>query len=233
VSAFFVQHEGLGREALTLPTGGPEDSCLVTSVERSVPRSTLLLVALPLVTGAGLLLHIILSVALPLGVAVAFAGALGLAVVTWRRLAPAVRADVRRRAWVGIVIGIVSTLVYDATRLVLVATVDFQFNPFEMVGVFGRLLVGPDAPAALTFVTGAAYHFANGIGFATALVLFVRRPGIRHGLLWAALLEVMMVTLYPGWLNMAAIDEFVSVSAVGHAAYGLSMGVLARWLVAR
>jgi hypothetical protein len=45
------------------------------------------------------------------------------------------------------------------------------------------------------------------------------------------MLEVIMVSLYPGWLNLAAIDEFVSVSVVGHAVYGATLGILARRFV--
>jgi hypothetical protein len=190
-----------------------------------------LLVGLPLVTGAALIVHIAISIALPLGVGIAFAGALVLAAVTWRRLSFGLRAALRRRALLGIGIGLVSTFAYDATRLLLVWTVSFQFNPLETIRVFGQLLVGPAQPAALVFAAGALYHFANGIGFATALLLFVRRPRVRHGLAWAFMLEVIMVSLYPGWLNLAAIDEFVSVSVVGHVAYGLTLGVLARGLV--
>jgi hypothetical protein len=196
-----------------------------------LPGSWLLIALVPLVTGAALLVHILVDVALPLGVAAAFAGALGLATVTWRRLATDMRAALRRRALVGIAIGLVATLAYDLTRLALVWTVGFQFNPFETIRVFGQLLVGVEQPQGIVFAAGALYHFANGIGFATALVLFVRRPRVRHGLAWAAMLELIMVSLYPGWLNLAAVDELVSVSLVGHAAYGLTMGLLARRLV--
>ena len=198
---------------------------------REMPRPWLLLALVPLVTGAALLVHILVDVALPLGVGAAFAGALALAAFTWRRMAPDMRSALRRRAFVGIAIGFVATLAYDLTRLVLVWTVGFQFNPFETIRVFGTLLVGAGQPPAVVVAAGALYHFANGIGFATALVLFVRRPKVRHGLAWAAMLEIIMVSLYPGWLNLAAVDELVSVSLVGHAAYGLTMGLLARRLV--
>jgi hypothetical protein len=190
-----------------------------------------LLVALPLATGAALLVHLAISVALPLGIGLSFAGAIGLAALTWRRLSPELRVALRRRAILGIGIGVVSTLAYDATRLVLVWAVGFQFNPLETIRVFGQLLVGPSQPAALVFAAGALYHGANGIGFATALLLFVRRPGLRHGLAWAFILEAIMVSLYPGWLNLAAVDEFVSVSVVGHVVYGATLGILARRLV--
>jgi hypothetical protein len=47
------------------------------------------------------------------------------------------------------------------------------------------------------------------------------------GVAWAALLEVFMVTLYPGWLGLRALEEFLSVSIVGHAVYGVVLGATA------
>jgi hypothetical protein len=40
-----------------------------------------------------------------------------------------------------------------------------------------------------------------------------------------------MVSVYPGWLGMKALDEFLSVSITGHVAYGLVLGWLARSLL--
>ncbi len=199
--------------------------------ETRVPRARLLLVSVPLVTGAALLVHILAGVALTLGIGLSFGGALALAAITWRRVAPEVRSALRRRALIGLVIGLSATLAYDAARLLLVWTVGFQLNPFETIRVFGQLLVGTGSPPGLIFIAGALYHLTNGIGFGVALVLFVRRPRVRHGLAWAAMLELIMISLYPGWLNPAAVDELVSVSLIGHAAYGLTMGLLARHLI--
>jgi len=35
-----------------------------------------------------------------------------------------------------------------------------------------------------------------------------------------------MVNIYPGWLGLRALDEFLSVSVVGHLAYGAVLGAL-------
>ena len=202
--------------------------------DASVPsRASLLLVAVPLTTGCALVAHVVINVALVPGVLGVFLVALLLAAITWSRLSDDARARTRRRALIGVAIGLVSTLVYDGTRLALVAAVGFGFNPLETVRVFGRLLVGSTAPPLAVAVAGSAYHLANGIGFATAMILFIRRPGVRHGLAWALLLEAAMVSIYPGWLDIRAIDEFISVSVIGHIAYGLSLGVLARRFVPR
>ena len=48
------------------------------------------------------------------------------------------------------------------------------------------------------------------------------------GLAWAAVLELFMVSLYPGWLGLKPLDEFLSVSIFGHIVYGTVLGSVAR-----
>jgi hypothetical protein len=40
-----------------------------------------------------------------------------------------------------------------------------------------------------------------------------------------------MVSLYPAWLGLQAMEEFVQVTIAGHLAYGIVLGYLARSLL--
>ena len=42
-------------------------------------------------------------------------------------------------------------------------------------------------------------------------------------------LEAFQLTLYPDWLGIRFVDEFVRISALSHIAYGASLGLIARW----
>jgi hypothetical protein len=105
-----------------------------------------------------------------------------------------------------------ATAAYDACRFALVQLFDLQFWPFDVFTRFGGLLMGESVAPPVVTAVGTAYHYVNGIGFGIAYVLFIRRPGIVTGLLWAGVLEVFMVSLYPGWLSIEAVNEFRSTS---------------------
>jgi hypothetical protein len=191
-----------------------------------------LLATLPLVTGAGLILHVVSGRSLALAVLLALAASLLLVTLTWRRLAPGTKEVARRRVIVGLACGALATLAYDVTRFALVTLGQLRFGPFEALPTFGRLLIGDSAPPVLVALAGTAFHAANGIGFGTAFVIAVRRPTILKGLVWAGLLELAMVTIYPGWLGMDLSEEFLTVSILGHAAYGSILGLAAGRLLA-
>jgi hypothetical protein len=143
--------------------------------------------------------------------------------------APGARTRIAR----GALAGVLATGAYDLCRLVVVKVFGFTFWPFDIFTRFGHLLLGHSASPTAAAAVGTAYHYTNGIGFGIAYVLFVRRPNIRTGLVWAAVLETFMVSLYPGWLDLKALDEFVSVATVGHIAYGVVLGSVSRALTAR
>jgi hypothetical protein len=185
------------------------------------------LAALPLATGAGLVIHVLSGLSLGLAVVASFGLAFVLGVLVWRRLPAARREIVRRRVVVGAGAGLLGTFAYDATRLLIVSLVPMSFWPFDTLTLFGTLLAGAAASPASAFAIGTAYHLANGTCFGIAYALIVRRPSVLTGIAWAALLELLMVSIYPGWLHLRALDEFLTVSVLGHAAYGLVLGGLA------
>ena len=126
-----------------------------------------------------------------------------------------------------------ATLAYDLCRLAIVHVFSVEFWPFDVFTRFGQLLVGDSFPSPLVTMVGTVYHYVNGIGFAVAYVLFVRRPRVLTALLWAGVLETFMVSLYPGWLDLKALKEFISISVAGHLAYGLVLGLTAGFLLNR
>lgn len=191
------------------------------------------LAALPLATGAALLAHIELGGSLPLTLAVALLVLGSTTYLAGRRLAPALRRELRRRAGAGLLAGLLATGAYDLIRWLLLAVFRFTFQPFDIFSVFGRLLLGSQAPRPLLLAVGVLFHWANGVGFAIGYSLLFGRRGWWTGLLWALGLEAVMLAVYPGWLSIQALDEFRSISMTGHAAYGLVLGVTSRWWLRR
>ena len=88
---------------------------------------------------------------------------------------------------------------------------------------------------ALALAAGVAFHVLNGLSFGLAyllvfgrLALRSRRLALASGVGWGLFLEAFQVTLYPGWLSIAAYREFVTISALGHVVYGATLGLLGR-----
>ena len=162
------------------------------------------------------------------GIVLAAAAGVFAAWAVWRKTPAEVRPALKRRAIVGLVAGAAATVAYDVSRLAFVEVLGLSFWPFDVFPIFGQLLVGAGRPRFVTEAAGLLYHFANGIGFAVAYVFLFRKTGLLTGLLWAGVLELCMISLYPMWLNPSALDELLSVSVAGHGAYGAVLGVVAR-----
>lgn len=202
-------------------------------VALEVGRARYALGAAGLATGAALLVFFLAGVALwlSLGATVALAGIA--ARWAWTRLAPAERPEVRRRASAGLVSGVAALASYDASRFLVVRLAGTAFWPFDTLMRFGELLVGSGAPQLLVFAAGTAYHVANGLGFALAYALVLGYRGWWAGVAWALALETLMVSFYPGWLGLRALEEFLAVSLLGHLAYGAVLGWSCRALLVR
>jgi hypothetical protein len=202
-------------------------------VARGGSRFRWLLLGLPLATGAGLVVHILAGIDMRLAVGALLLGGLAIWVVLVTKLPPALRLRLRRRAAVGAISGIIATLAYDSARYGTVALFDFSFKPFHVFEVFGHLFLGDQASAQAAFLVGAGYHLTNGTCFGLAYALAIRRPGPVTGMIWGVVLELCMATLYPSWLRIQQLGEFLQVSATGHLVYGAVLGLLARWLLSR
>lgn len=189
-----------------------------------------------LFSGAALLGHIIIGLPLPVALgATALVVILGAGLLL-RRVTPARRAWILRTVAIGATAGILCTLVYDATKFALSQLDPTPYNPFEATRIFGQLLIGAASPAGLIMVAGTAFHLLNGTMFGVAYTVLFAREGqssvayaALSGAGWGVLLETFQLTLYPGWLDIAFLDEFVRISALSHLAYGVSLGLMARW----
>lgn len=165
-------------------------------------------------------------VSLDLGIALVGAVGVGAAALVWSRTGREGRGRLRRRAAVGVVAGLAATGAYDLLRLGVVTAFGMRFWPFDIFSLFGQLLVGSSAPPTVRLAAGVAYHWTNGVGFALAYVFLFRRPQVWTALLWALALELAMISIYPSWLHLKALDEFYTVSALGHLAYGSVLGLV-------
>jgi hypothetical protein len=188
-----------------------------------------------LFSGVALLLNIIGGVSLGLALGGTTLVLLGGVALALRGQDPESRRWTIRTAAVGALTGIVATVCYDTTKAILSTLDPSPYNPFEVLGIFGQLLLGADSPAISVFVAGAAFHFLNGIAFALAYTFLFARDGrttMRRaalaGMGWGLFLETFQLTLYPGWLSIGFYNEFVTISALSHLVYGATMGLLAR-----
>ena len=190
------------------------------------------LLALPfLSTGAALVAYILSGISLPLVIAINVCLGGLLAYRVWRHTSAEARPQLKKRAWVGVVAGIAAIFAYDAIRLFLVKAFHITFWPFDIFSIFGRALLGAEAPATAKLIAGVLFHCANGIGFGVAFVFLWRRPTIWAGITWGLFLECCMISLYPGWLRINLMEEFLSVSILGHITYGSVLGGIAQRLL--
>jgi hypothetical protein len=203
-----------------------------TPLDRNAVRRRLV-GSLFLASGAALVTYIVSGISLlwTLIGAIGFATLLGQ--LAWRRSDDDGRRRMRRGMAAGAVAGVAATLCYDVSRFALIQLTGIEFWPFDIFGIFGRALFGEGNLAAWVPLAGFAYHVTNGIGFAIAYTLLVGERGVSWGIAWGLGLEAMMLTFYPGWLDIRAIEEFVSVSVVGHVVYGAVLGWTAQRLLLR
>ena len=193
-----------------------------------------------LASGVALLTNIIAGFSLPLALAIAAA------CVTLGLTVPIARASPERRAWIGrtaliaAICGAGAVVAYDGSRAILSQLDPSPFNPFEALGVFGRLLVGPGADPMAIAIAGIGFHLLNGTSFALAYTFLFARGGQTSvkraavaGMAWGLFLETFQLTLYPGWLDIRFYEEFVRISFLGHLVYGAVLGLSTRWALRR
>jgi hypothetical protein len=191
-------------------------------------RRRLLLALLPLSTGAAVLVTITLvhdSLLWPTAILLAGTGATAWAAV--RTLPTHQRTLLAQRIRIGLVAGVWATIAYDLVRYVLVAALSWSVSPFGAFPLFGRLLIGGDQPEVALWVAGTVFHLLNGLGFAIGYTLVITAPTVWTAVIWGMTLELFTILLYPDWLGIRAIDEFFSMSMLGHLAYGIVLGLIA------
>lgn len=194
-------------------------------------RVRLPLTALFLSTGVGLLVHIVSGFSLWAAVGVGVTTLSVAVAVKMRGRQPADKASLLSILRVGVLSGALATAAYDLSRYLMVRLGDYGFSPFEAFELFGRALIGAVHQAWLLKVVGVGYHVTNGIAFGVAYTLLLGYRGVLAGVLWATFLEALMVSVYPGWLGLKALEEFLQVSILGHVVYGSVLGYATRRLL--
>ena len=99
--------------------------------------------------------------------------------------------------------------------------------------VFGQLMTGLPANDPMAVTAGWVYHFWNGISFGMMFVLFKPNGGVFAGLLWGFSLQCLMLLAYPQLLGLRLSDPaFISISLIGHAAWGAVLGwAVRKWKI--
>ena len=132
-----------------------------------------------------------------------------------------------RRLILGLFIGIVATAAYDLIRLVIQSTPLVDFNAFAVHPRFGEMIIDQPASTTAAKVVGWSYHISNGLTFALCYTLVAGRARWWWGVLYAVALQSLMVLMYPRAFGLSRGNEdFLVVSFIGHAAYGVVLGVL-------
>jgi len=193
---------------------------------------------LAMFSGIALLIYILAGVSLLLALALTTTGMVaGLTFVLVMS-----SADERRRILSTILIaagaGFIATLAYDASKSVLSQLDPSPYNPFEVLRIFGTLIVGEAADPGTILLAGAAFHLLNGTAFGVAYTFLFARGGnttwrraLATGVGWGLFLETFQLTLYPGWLDIRLYAEFATISALGHVVYGSTLGAVSRTLL--
>lgn len=126
----------------------------------------------------------------------------------------------------GLIGGVLGTFVYDGVRYALTASGVFDYDGFTAIYIFGGWITGTEPTTTEAAVAGWTYHFWNGISFGLFYALLF---GGRHwmiGVLYGVLMELMMLGLFPFFLQVTDRVDFVALSLVGHLFYGLVLGVI-------
>lgn len=183
-------------------------------------------------TGAALVVHILVDVPLWLSALTAVAAGACVIAISARRH-PVDWGSGRRVLRVAVVAACAALVAYDASRLALTTLLDYHVTPFKAFPHFGRGLLGDSSSSSARWVAGSAFHVVNALTFGIAYTLVVgRQPtpqrGFVTGVLFGLGLEAAMIGLYPAWLQISNMREFLSMSVVGHIAYGGTLGVLAQ-----
>ncbi len=143
------------------------------------------------------------------------------------------RAVFLQRLWAGAFAGFMGLIAYDGIRWLIGLAGVVPFNPFRAIEVFGLLIMKSDVDTALTKTIGWLFHTWNGLTFAIMFTLAFGRGKVWLAVLWSLVLEAAMIATYPSLLRIKLDWPFLSISIIGHIAYGLALGYAARGAVKR
>ena len=133
-----------------------------------------------------------------------------------------------RAVIVGLVAGTLAVLAYDGVRLLMMKTYFQQFNSFKSHYYFGMWITGQPMDSTAAAIAGWTYHYWNGLAIALFYVLTFGRRHWLWAVAWAMFLEACMLGLFPMFLTVTNKFDFVALSMVGHACYGVVLGLIAQ-----
>jgi hypothetical protein len=123
--------------------------------------------------------------------------------------------------------GVVATIAYDVVRFGVHATGLFGFDAFNSIRIFGSWITGQPSTTLPAQLAGWAFHVWNGLAFAFMFVLTFGRPKWWYGLIYGLVMEVIMLGIFPTFLPISDRPGFITISLIGHAAYGTTLGLIA------
>ena len=127
----------------------------------------------------------------------------------------------------GLIAGVFGTAAYDVSRWSVEVTHLTNTQSFVAIRAFGTGLTGRDPSSTGALAAGWAFHVVNGLGFALAYLFVAAGRQWWLAIGYALVLEAFLVGIYPGWLGLTLTGEFLSVSIIGHVAYGVVLGLVA------
>jgi hypothetical protein len=121
--------------------------------------------------------------------------------------------------------GLIGTLAYDAIRPVLKWVIGFSFNPYKAIPYFGHMMTNLPVSDPRAIAAGWLYHFWNGVTFAVMFAVLRPKGGVFAGIVWAMILQAIMMIVYPAFLQVRLSDPgFLISGLVGHAVWGAVVG---------
>jgi hypothetical protein len=131
----------------------------------------------------------------------------------------------------GLFAGFMGLVAYDSARWLILISGTVPFNPFRSIEVFGLLILRVDVDSWLTKTVGWLFHIWNGLSFAVMFTLAVGRGRLWWAIGWSLMLETAMLSTYPSLFRILLDWPFIIVSLVGHLAYGIGLGLVAKGAV--
>jgi hypothetical protein len=129
--------------------------------------------------------------------------------------------------WVGMLGGLVATIVYDGVRALVERSHMFGYNWYVPILMFGNWITGAPMASTTAKAAGWTYHYWNGISFGMMYALAFGRVRWWWGVAFGMFLEACMLGLFPMFLRVTNKWDFVAISMIGHIAYGAALGLFA------
>jgi len=180
-----------------------------------------------LLSGLGLVVVVFLHFSMYLFLLLQFASLAFLLWLAWQNKNKQSREHFMKIIRTGLLAGIAATAGYDLIRLLIVQIFHFSIRPFDTFKFFGQIIMDQPVSDKIAYTVGFLYHLLNGLTFSIAFFILFKGRHWLYGIAWAFLLELLMLIVYPRFLNIQSVmEEFTIVSCSGHTLYGSIIGVV-------